>query len=289
MAILPYIIRVSRPRFWVYLAGTYWTGVAAGVAAGITDINSYTNYWIYILLLFFLIPANIFLYGINDYFDQDTDAINTKKGDKEVKISEYYKTVLKPILIISGLISLLLIVSAPSVVIAILLSLFFFLSVFYSAPPLRFKQYPFIDFLSNSLYIIPGIIGYTLVTNTLPSLVSIGVLCCWAFSMHLFSAIVDIIPDKKAGIHTTAVVLGKQTSLVLCCIFWFIFAFVPLIYRIGFPFNILLFIYPIIPLYMVFKEANIHRVYWWFPWINAGIGLLIYLYFTIHFLNTSFI
>ena len=40
-------------------------------------------------VVYFLIPANILIYGINDIFDYDTDKLNPKKGTYEAFIDEY--------------------------------------------------------------------------------------------------------------------------------------------------------------------------------------------------------
>jgi lycopene elongase/hydratase (dihydrobisanhydrobacterioruberin-forming) len=73
------VIRISRPRFWIYELGPYMVGVLGGLIA-----NSYIGAYFHILLviifgLYFLIPANIWIYGINDIYDYETDKLNPKK------------------------------------------------------------------------------------------------------------------------------------------------------------------------------------------------------------------
>jgi 4-hydroxybenzoate polyprenyltransferase len=48
---------------------------------------------------------------------------------------------------------------------------------------------------------------------------------------HTFSAIPDIEPDTKAGIATTATILGEQGTLLYCFGLWFVafLLFFPLI------------------------------------------------------------
>jgi 4-hydroxybenzoate polyprenyltransferase len=79
MKLLKFILKLSRPRFWLYLGGTY----LVGYAAGITTYHEFLRPTFWVHFLFFLIPANIFLYGINDYYDEDTDQFNTKKQTHE--------------------------------------------------------------------------------------------------------------------------------------------------------------------------------------------------------------
>ena len=64
---LRYLLTLSRPRFWLYLAGPIAVAVPFGVSA--TD-GLFTPVTLP-LFAYFLLPANVFLYGINDVFDAD--------------------------------------------------------------------------------------------------------------------------------------------------------------------------------------------------------------------------
>ena len=74
-----WIISISRPRFWSYLAGRW----AVGMVSAANSIYDFQNILFWLGLLFFLWPANFLLYGINDYTDRDTDKFNPKKKDYE--------------------------------------------------------------------------------------------------------------------------------------------------------------------------------------------------------------
>ncbi|MEF8937724.1 MAG: lycopene elongase, partial [Halovenus sp.] len=73
---LGYLFWLSRPRFWFYLAGPVIVGVVYGASS---QADLFTPLTVE-LFLYFLIPANIFLYGINDIFDADIDQLNPKKS-----------------------------------------------------------------------------------------------------------------------------------------------------------------------------------------------------------------
>ena len=76
---LKFLLKVSRPRFWFYIFGPYILGLLAGVATRGELSNG-----IYILLaIYFLYPANLLIYGVNDIFDYETDKLNPKKTDYE--------------------------------------------------------------------------------------------------------------------------------------------------------------------------------------------------------------
>ncbi|MEM4414018.1 MAG: hypothetical protein QXD59_07060, partial [Candidatus Caldarchaeum sp.] len=76
------ILKISRFRFWIYAAGPY----VVGYTLGASGFNDFLKLEYYVYLLYFFIPANILIYGINDYFDTETDLLNPKKDSKEVRV-----------------------------------------------------------------------------------------------------------------------------------------------------------------------------------------------------------
>ncbi len=80
---LRFLLKVSRPRFWIYIFGPYIVGLAAAASyAG--ELN---NGGSMIFGLYFLLPANLLVYGINDIFDYETDKLNAKKSEYEVLVT----------------------------------------------------------------------------------------------------------------------------------------------------------------------------------------------------------
>lgn len=263
---IKYLIKVSRPRFWLYLAGPFLIGMGANI-----DLLSLYA------LFYFTIPANIFLYGVNDLWDQETDKLNSKKIERESRISSKSQEVgLQKAVFISFILALPIFIYG-NFQIKLLLASFLFLAYFYSASPLRLKGVYFLDSISNVLYIIPGLISYAYFSGGLPKIPVIMAGAMWGWAMHLFSAIPDIIPDTKAQIKTTAVLLGSQKSLLLCSFYWFFGA-----YFLKFHL-VLLFIcafYALIPLALFIKKSNsvvISKFYWYFPLLNGIFGFGIYL------------
>jgi len=76
-----YLFRLSRPRFWLYLAGPVIVGVTYAAS---TPAELFTPTTL-ALFAYFLLPANVYLYGVNDIFDQDVDEDNPKKEEREVR------------------------------------------------------------------------------------------------------------------------------------------------------------------------------------------------------------
>ena len=79
-----FFIIISRFRFWIYTGGTYVVGYALGFSVFADFFRP--DYYLY--LLYFFIPANIFIYGVNDYWDRETDILNPKKDHKEYRIKK---------------------------------------------------------------------------------------------------------------------------------------------------------------------------------------------------------
>ena len=90
--------KVSRFRFWLYLGGTFVIGYILGLPE--ITLTTFVTPQFILFFLFFMLPANIYLYGINDYFDTDTDEFNTKKDEKEIRIQENTQTKLRNILLV---------------------------------------------------------------------------------------------------------------------------------------------------------------------------------------------
>jgi lycopene elongase/hydratase (dihydrobisanhydrobacterioruberin-forming) len=268
---------ISRFRFWIYTGGTY----VVGYALGMESLLAFFRPEYYLYLLYFFFPANIFIYGINDYWDEETDRENPKKEGKEYRVVDTERKALLMILWAVVGISLSLVVIQDMTERAVFL-IFLALSYFYSAPPLRFKMIPFLDFSSNMLYIMPGIFGYYLAGGTLPPVLFILGGFFHIAAMHLFSAIPDIGYDRAAGITTTAVFLQKRQSLLLCLAFWAVLSLLVIPLSGYHPLSLLVLFYPLIPLALLTRDAlSIERVYWYLPYVNTAFGGLLFVMLTI--------
>lgn len=279
--ILSFLFKISRFRFWIYTGGTY----VVGYALGFSILADFFRPEYYLYLFYFFIPANIFIYGVNDYWDMETDILNPKKDEKEYRIQiKERKKLLNIIYLLIGFSLILMFFQNTGE--RLIFAGFLLLSYFYSAKPLRFKDKPFLDFSSNYLYVIPGIFAFYLVSNSLPSLI----MCLGAYfhisAMHIFSAIPDIEYDGDAGINTTPVFIGEKASLILCLIFWLILSFIVIYLAQFFPLSFLVFLYPLFPLILLIKTSlDINKVYWYLPYVNTALGGLL---FTALVINTLF-
>jgi lycopene elongase/hydratase (dihydrobisanhydrobacterioruberin-forming) len=265
------LVVISRPRFWLYLVGPFILGYALGAREHTQFLSA--QFWLY--LGYFLFPANLFLYGVNDLADTDTDQFNAKKNGYEhgLKIAQHRP--LQRVTVGCVIVTCLAAFFTSNVVSASLLFLFLLLSFAYSCPPFRWKASPFIDSASNILYILPGIFAYHLMTGILPPFYIVITLGFWTAAMHLFSAVPDIEADKLAGLRTTAVVLGEQKSLMLCSVLWFLC--LGGIYRVtSAPAVLLLGIYGVLPLLSLSRKWPAEKIYRIFPLLNAAVGFIVF-------------
>ena len=263
------LFHISRPKFWLYLAGTF----AVGYTAGASSLSAFTNPTFFIGLLYFSLPANLFLYGVNDYFDRDTDANNERKGSDEAKIRSDETTVLQSALVILTGLTVVYGLFLPWKATASLTS-FFLLSSAYSTPPLRLKAVPFLDSATNILYVFPGIMGYTLTASAWPSYQVVVAAGLWTAAMHLYSAIPDIEADESADVHTTAVVLGKTNSLIACSALWS--ASAALFISVD-PWLLPVLIYPLMSVLALYHE-KVSEQYAVYPYVNAFVGMAAFWY-----------
>jgi 4-hydroxybenzoate polyprenyltransferase len=265
MSRLGRLLKRSRPRFWLYLAGP----VIVGVAYGAPDAPDLFSAPALVLFAYFLLPANVFLYGVNDVFDADIDTENPKKDDREVRYTGDRLVV--GLVVVSALVGLGLSVWLPAA--APWIVGFLILGAAYSAPPFRLKTTPPLDSVSNGLYVLPGVAAYAALTGANPPLEAIVGGWLWAMAMHTFSAIPDIEPDRRAGIETMATVLGRRGTLAYCGGVWVLAAgaFGLLDPRGG----VLLLLYPALVIGWEVGEIEIDRAYWYYPAINTFVGMVL--------------
>ncbi len=263
MSRLRRLVKRSRPRFWLYLAGP----VIVGVAYGAPDVPDLFSPPALVLFVYFLLPANVFLYGINDVFDADIDTENPKKDNQEVRYTGDWLVV--GLVVVSALAGLALALWLPAA--APWVVGFLILGAAYSAPPFRLKTTPPLDSVSNGLYVLPGVAAYAALAGANPPLEAIVGGWLWAMAMHTFSAIPDIEPDRKAGIETMATVLGRRGTLAYCGGVWVLAAgiFALLDPRGG----ALLLLYPALVIGWEIGEIAIDRAYWYYPAINTLVGM----------------
>lgn len=263
------ILKISRPRFWIYVIGPFILSIAA--TYGVYEIP-----WIpvAILFLYFSFPANIFIYGVNDLYDRDTDMLNEKKKEYEKILDTKDDTLLKKIILITNIPFLIYICFSVHYVVFFVFILFIFFSWQYSARPIRAKAVPFLDSIFSSfLYILPGILSHTLITHTIPGYIPMIAGFLWSYAMHVYSAVPDITADTNAGIQTGATILGKNATLILCGMLYAVSGIlaIPYIGVFGYV-AIAVYLYMIIISIKKKEPDGVLSIYKYFPLLNTIIG-----------------
>ena len=263
-----YLLALSRPRFWLYLAGPSLVGIAwAATRPG--DIVAVDSL---LVLGYFLVPANLFLYGVNDRYDAPIDARNPRKGEAGPEVRYRADRRVGATVLAAGLLAVPLVVWLPPLAAGSVVG-FFALAVAYSAPPLRFKARPLIDSVSNGLYVLPGVVGYVAVGGSPPPALAVAAGWLWTMAMHTYSAIPDVEPDRAAGVRTTATVLGPARGLGYCIACWVGAAGLGALHHPGF--GLLLAVYPVLGTAIGLSDVAVSRAYAWFPAVNGLVGMIL--------------
>lgn len=269
------ILFISRPRFWMYVLGTFLVGV---IASG--NLFLYSDFTTLLLILFgvfFTLPANLFIYGVNDIYDYQTDIYNDKKVEYETVLppEKHKKLWLIISILLVPFVPLLFLVNTPAL---LALLVFLFTGLFYSATPLRAKSKPPLDVLfSATIYVSPAVVGFFITGNTnIEWLAVLGGLI-WAFGMQTYSAVPDIKADSKAGVNTLAIMLGEYKALWFCLVSYLISALIGF-YYVGFIAIIFGVIYVAIVLLSIANRAKLFKYYTYFPLINVATGAILFFY-----------
>jgi 4-hydroxybenzoate polyprenyltransferase len=264
--------RLSRPRFWIYVFGPYIVGLVAGASSP----QALLTLPIVAFSLFFLFPANILIYGVNDVFDYETDIRNVKKEKYETLLHPPERPLLwKTVALTNAPFLLLLPQRSTQCQLAMLGFLFF--SLFYSAPPIRAKAKPVLDSVFNVLYIFPGAFGYFLAggQNFNPALFIAA--WFWAMAMHAYSAVPDISADRAARVPTVATFMGFYGTLIFCTALYAASTMVA--FRALGRLTPALGIVYIALMWLSLRtdgEDEVRRIYKWFPLVNTVVGFVLF-------------
>jgi len=162
------------------------------------------------VLLWLTLPFNLLIYGVNDVFDQETDAKNPRKGTLEgARIAPEESSLIARGVVLLNLPFLLYFVPALPAGATLWMGLYALIFVGYSVPPARFKARPYLDSLSNAAYAFP-LVFVPLALGETPLWPAAVGLMAWSAAKHTFDAVQDVDEDRAAGILTTAVRLGPS-------------------------------------------------------------------------------
>ena len=208
------LFKVSRPISWVNtaypFAATYL--VLGGGVDAVFIIGS----------LFFLIPYNLLMYGINDVFDYESDIQNPRKNSIEgaLEAKSFHPTIIWTSIALTVPFSVALIILSPVAAAAILVAVIFFV-VAYSMKWFRFKEIPFLDSITSSIHFVGPMIFAIAVTGFQPQAWPFALaLFLWGIASHAFGAVQDVIPDRKGNLKSIATIIGARNTVYLSAILY---------------------------------------------------------------------
>jgi len=203
------LVQISRPIVWPLLPLVF----ALGMQASHAELNAVAI--AQMLLLTF--PMNLIGCGLNDVYDYESDRRCTRRRavwgavlrpEDQGFIFEA-SVAMMPVVVLGGCIAR----NWDSFVTTVSLVL---MAWIYSVPPMRLKERPPLDSLTNGLgyFFFPFSMGYSLGADirTIPARYYFLTLC--VCGIHALASALDYEADKAAGYRTLAVVAGKRVAAV---------------------------------------------------------------------------
>jgi 4-hydroxybenzoate polyprenyltransferase len=265
---------VSRPISWINTA--YPFAVAYLVSGGII------NPLFIIATLYFLIPYNLLMYGVNDVFDYESDIRNPRKGGiegmREQKV--FHPTIiLASIILTVPFLAAMVVLGTVAAGIGLFVLTFFVIA--YSMKWLRFKERPILDSVTSSIHFTgPAVYALLLIGFRPAAWPFIAALFLWGMASHALGAVQDIIPDRKAKIGSIATVFGARLTMAIVLGLYLIASFIVILQGIPTLFigiTGLIYVINILPYMGVNDEqsSTVNRAWRRFIWLNMIAGFVV--------------
>ena len=268
----------SRPLSWVNTAFPF--GLTYYLFVGQFDALFVVG------TLFFLIPYNVLMYGINDVFDYESDLRNPRKGGVEGALlgPELHR----PMVLLSTLLPLPFLVPLilwGSLLSTGVLALALFFVVAYSAKNFRFKEIPFVDSVTSSLhFVMPAVFAMALVGAELTglSLTLLASFFFWGMASHAFGAVQDVVADREAGVGSIATAIGAKGTVRFAVVLYLVAGLVVLVTPWPLPMIApvaLLYVGALVPWWSVSDQDawKANRSWKWFLGLNFVAGAVVVL------------
>ncbi len=214
----------SRPISWVNTAYPFGAAYLLGSGVGVEGGGGFSLVAFLVGVVYFLVPYNLAMYGINDVFDYESDLRNPRKGGVEGALLDksVHRTTLWAVVVtnVPFLVALVVLgaLSGNGPWSWLVLAISVFAVIAYSAPGLRFKEKPFLDSLTSSTHFVsPAVYGLALAGPMWTGqLVAVCVaFFLWGVASHAFGAVQDVLADRAGGIGSVATVIGARATVRL--------------------------------------------------------------------------
>ncbi len=203
------VIATSRPAWWVNTALPY--------IIGFLTVNRGFSWQLVIGTIYFLLPYNLAMYGMNDIFGK------TIQKEKRVSLGILIAIINIPF------IAYLFLTGSCGANVWLLAMIFMTLAFSFTWP--RFKEIPSLDAATAAFfYTAPFIYGIAYAGGFelwIPAYVTFFL---WAMSNYTFRAIQNIATNRKAGVDSVATVLGAEKAVFLCLFGYIVAAMLPFVF-----------------------------------------------------------
>jgi 4-hydroxybenzoate polyprenyltransferase len=215
-------VKLLKALFWSSRPIS-WINTAFPFAAGYFLISGSLDLKLLIGSLFFLIPYNLLMYGVNDVFDYESDLRNPRKGGIEGALLP--PSLHLPVLLVALHLPVPFVwylIGAGNQVSNLVLAAVLFTVLAYSLKYLRFKEVPFLDSITSAAHFVgPLVYGIALAGGNFNNSMLVMILVAfslWGMASHAFGAVQDVKADREAGIASIATVLGARSTVWLAMI-----------------------------------------------------------------------
>lgn len=203
------LIGSSRPISWINTAYPF--------AAAYIMVGGGISVELIVGTLWFLIPYNLMMYGVNDVFDYESDLRNPRKGGVEgvVLSRRWHRLTLQAVAITNVPFIIALIIMGNPLSSAIL-AVSVFAVIAYSAKGLRFKEKPVLDSATSATHFVsPAVFAIALADAdfTPVILAALAAFFLWGMASQAFGAVQDIQADREAHISSIATWLGAKGTV----------------------------------------------------------------------------
>lgn len=207
-----YLWQLSLPEFWIVSIFPVYIGYILASRNLFPTVESFLA----LLIMGPLIMGSTLM--LNEYFDRDIDRKNPRKAN-----SPLIKGLIEPENALEAAIALMLIGSLTSFAISMPFTIVvvscILLSLFYSAPPLRFKSLPGTDLMVNAvgLGVLCPLAGYFTVSAPLEPfpLLYLIISTTGLGAAYISTTMVDYDVDRECGVNTISVKMGKRNAYLL--------------------------------------------------------------------------
>lgn len=211
---------------WVASRPVSWVNTAFPFAAAMLLTTREIDWLLDVGTLYYLVPYNLAMYGINDVFDYASDVQNPRKGGIEGALlpPEFHRPLLW-LALASNVPFLIVLLAAGTPASALAIAVSTFALVAYSAPRLRFKERPVLDSLTSSAHFVtPAVVGLALAGARVDAglVLTLAAFFIWGVAAHAFGAVQDIVPDREAGIGSIATAFGAARTVRLALVMWLV-------------------------------------------------------------------